>query len=389
MAVASPPSVERATLCCVLIHVIISSTIAFTSQRSLVRPIALATVVILAVCIQNIVVTWNGHRRVAVPYSLFASMNTLNATDLLLWTQVAYTEHREWTLKNPKTPPQKDILPLRIKWALQLPYNYRRIGTKWQVTPTHAFDPNRPDYIPSRIDFLLHRVLASLVSLLVLYYLGGAPFQNRFPGSVSLQQQRVLLDEWDFALDLLPVRFYLWLSFFLGLANLQSIGYSVLSVIMVILHVSDPEDFPPMQGSYLGAWSVRRLWGHTWHQWFRQFLTSNANFFTFTLLRLSPHTLLARYSRLFTSFFLSGLIHVLLDSAYGVPYNKSGALLFFTLQPFALGMEEIAQWFSKRYGIFMEDSLLRWSIRYVWVCAWCTLTWPIWVFPLMREPVAE
>ncbi|KAL4955186.1 membrane bound O-acyl transferase family-domain-containing protein [Aspergillus filifer] len=388
MSANGPQDVELATLCCILIHLTISSTIAFASQKSIFRPIALAFILVIAICIQNIVVTWAGYRRIAMLYSLTASMNTFNAADLLLWTRVTYSQHRAWTVKQAKPPPQQNILLVRLKWALQLPLNYRRVGTKWQVRPTHPFDPDRPGYIPSRLSFGLHRMIAVLVSLLTLYYLRGAIFHDPIPASYTQEKQELLLDEWDFSIRVLPVRLSLCLTFIISLHLFQRVGYDFLSVIMVTLHLSDPEDFPPMQGPYSETWSVRQLWGHTWHQMYRQFLVSNADFFTFSILRLKPHTLLARYTRFFTTFFLSGLIHILFDTACGVPRDESGALLFFSIQPVAFGIEDITQWICKRHSLLHDDRLLSRTIGYIWVCVWCTAAWPIWFYPLMREPDA-
>ncbi|KAL4963637.1 wax synthase family protein [Aspergillus stella-maris] len=388
MSTNGPPDVELATICCIFLHLTISSTIAFATQKSIFRPIALAFVLALATCIQNIVVTWAGYRHIALSYSLFASTSTLNATDLLLWTRVTYAQHRQWTIKQAKTPPQKDRLLIRMKWALQLPVNYRRVGTKWQVRPTHPFDPDKPGYIPSRFNFVLHRMIAVLLSLLALHYIDRALFHDPVPQSSTREKRELSLDEWDFSITLLLTRVFLSLSFFTWLLLFQRAGYDILAVIMVALHLSDPEDFPPMQGPYSETWSVRQLWGHTWHQMCRQFLTSNANVLTFSILNLKPRKLPARYTRFFTSFFLSGLMHFLADTACGVPRTKSRALLFYAIQAVAFGIEDLAQWVCKRCSLLRQDRLLRRTIGYIWVCVWCAATWPIWFYPLLREPVA-
>src|SRR5262245_32907110 len=77
-----------------------------------------------------------------------------------------------------------------------------------------------------------------------------------------------------------------------------------------------------------------------WHQQFRQSVTSCSFFIAHTLLQLprtsretSPVTLLlARYTKIFVAFLLSGLVHLCSDQILGIPLRDSGAITFFSLQ---------------------------------------------------------
>src|SRR2546421_9418248 len=93
-----------------------------------------------------------------------------------------------------------------------------------------------------------------------------------------------------------------------------------------------------------------------WHQQFRRALTSSSSFIVHALLQVprnSPTTppasrLLARYTKIFIAFLLSGLIHLCSDLILGIPLRDSGAVTFFSLQPLGLmiehGVQEAYRW---------------------------------------------
>ncbi|KAL5001364.1 membrane bound O-acyl transferase family-domain-containing protein [Aspergillus recurvatus] len=381
----APPGLLGAIIKSILIHLVIGGVVGFSPRQSTIRPIALSLIVLLAASVHRTIVLWEQHRALAGMVSTNSFIVAAQVPDLFFHSGVTYNEHYEWLCRTKGHRPPFTLLQ-RVRWACAMSKNGRRVGTKWQVVPTHPFDPDRPDYIPTRTSFLVHRLLTIVLWWIVLYFLGGPPFHFAFPSYITKEHQEVLLDEYNFAVSALASRFWLSMSFMLGLSTLQRVNYNLLSAIAVALRLSDPEDWPPMKGPFLGTWSVRRFWGHTWHQMARPIVSPNADFITFSILRLPRQTIPARYSRLFFSFLISGVLHLFYDEAIGVPRDKGGAMRFFTLQPVAFAVEDLAQWISKQYDIFTEDAVLRRLIGYTWFCVWCTIIWPIWVFPMMREP---
>ncbi|KAL4767319.1 membrane bound O-acyl transferase family-domain-containing protein [Aspergillus nidulans var. acristatus] len=381
----APPCLLSAIAKSILIHLIEGGIIGFSPRGSILRPLALALIVLLAASIHCTIVPWEQHRSWAAMLSTNSLFVAAHGPDLFFHSGVTYNEHYDWLCKTKGYHPPFTLLQ-RARWACAMSRNGRRVGTKWQIVPIHPFDPDRPDYIPTRTTFLVHRLLTIFLWWIALYFLGGPPFHFAFPSYITKERQELLLDEYNLALSAFLPRFWLSMSFILGLSTLQRVNYNLFSVIAVSLRLSDPEDWPPMKGPFLGTWSVRRFWGHTWHQMFRRAFSPNADFITFSVLRLPRGTIFARYSRFFLNFLFSGVLHLFYDEAVGVPRDKGGAMLFYTLQPVAFAIEDFAQWMSTRYDILTEDLVLRALIGYTWVCIWCTLTWPIWVFPLMREP---
>ncbi|KAL4922902.1 membrane bound O-acyl transferase family-domain-containing protein [Aspergillus aurantiobrunneus] len=367
-------------------HLIPSIILGFTGRSSPARPAAFVSMIALAISLQNIVTPWANDRVLSTMFSVFTWLNVFTALDLFFYTNATYSEHVHWLRGR-----NVDLVPTlkhRINWALQMPINYRRVGTKWQISQIPPFDPEKPGFIPSRTTFLLYRLLETVLVLGTSSYFWANPITSDVRIHFTEEQQKVILNEYDLSIRALPSRIYLVASYIITVFTGQTAQYAAASILPVLLRFSDPQDWPVIQGPVSGSWSVRRLWGSTWHQCCRQLLSANADFVTFSVLGLNPRTVLTRYTRYFLCFFQSGAMHVLFDQGSGITPAQTGALLFFTIQPIAFGIEELAQWLSKRYNILTEDGPLRRLIAYVWVAAWCTLTWPIWVFPQFRNMLA-
>jgi hypothetical protein len=142
-----------------------------------------------------------------------------------------------------------------------------------------------------------------------------------------------------------------------------------------------------------------------WHQAFRSFLTSNADYVVsklpFTLSSGHNRTttriarIPSRYARYTLCFLISGLIHHLFDLGIRIPPNESGALRVFIVQPLAFAIEDIAGYFSRRFSVLTRDTALRQGIGYVWVLLFSAWTWHVWTFPMLKraleagEPVSS
>ncbi|KAL4931309.1 uncharacterized protein BDV17DRAFT_288853 [Aspergillus undulatus] len=254
-------------------------------------------------------------------------MNTFSALDLFLYSGVAYTQQLNWLESKSKGHVRSGGLPLG-----------RGFNPADSVSST-----------PSRTSFILHRLLVAILCYICLFLLFGRAedFPDLFVNNV--------LNEWKLSSATLPSRIYLLASCIIGVHAAQKARYNTHSILAVLTGLSDSTDLGPFQGSYAGTYST---------------------FVTFTCLRLKPRTLAARYSRFFTSFALSGLIHVFVDEALGIPKSQSNAFFFLTIQPVAFAVEEIAQKISEHYGILHQESdeEIRRLIGYIWVGVWGTLT---------------
>lgn len=124
---------------------------------------------------------------------------------------------------------------------------------------------------------------------------------------------------------------------------------------------------------------------------FRQTFGGPAQFFVHDVLRLPPNTLIARYTKIFTTFFISGVLHLSGDIAVGIPLGESGSIRFFCMQALVIILEDSVQalyhrFFTKQVGTKSS----RWGnlsklIGYFWL--WGFLIWstPVWAYPAMRR----
>ncbi|KAL4940766.1 hypothetical protein BDV06DRAFT_223779 [Aspergillus oleicola] len=366
----------------ILTHLLTSIVVGWTSPSSPARPVALASIIKLSVSLQSIVTTWADQRPLATIILLFTWLTAATALDLFFITKATYGEHTQW-LQERKMGFEPTFLH-RLNWALQMPMNYRRINTKWQISQIPPFDSDVPDYVPTKTVFLLHRLLTTILGFGAFFYFWVNPVT--MPHS-SGDNPYVLLDGCDFSLNALLSRFYI-VAFFIGaIFTGHTAEYAAASVIFVSLNLSDPDDWPPFQRPVTGTWTVRRLWGHTWHQSLRAFLQHNTDVVVFTLLRLPPRKVYTRYTRFFLCFIQSGILHSAFDAGWGVTSLQNGAFLLFSIQPLGFAVEEFVTWVCNRYGLFVRDGPLRTLVGYTWVVLWCTATWPIWIYPELKNMV--
>ena len=122
---------------------------------------------------------------------------------------------------------------------------------------------------------------------------------------------------------------------------------------------------------------------------FRQTFGGPARFLIHDVLHISQHTLVARYSKIFATFLISGLLHLSTDLVMGIAWDESGSIRFFYTQAFGILLEDGVQALYRRVGPEDQRSSqgrkLVTMICYIWLC--CFLTWstPAWAYPAMRR----
>ncbi|KAJ0415692.1 membrane bound O-acyl transferase family-domain-containing protein [Aspergillus carlsbadensis] len=425
----------------ILIYLILGLAATFTPATSRLHPAATATILALATSIQI-----TAQNSTALPFylqmtaGLGAWTQFFNSLDILIHRRISYAEHMRW--KRVSADADADVhFSSRdaVCFTLWLPFNFRRIGTKWQVTPIYAFKGRTSGagarvlrIVPSRVQFIQERVRSVLTDLCatalvycVCSWLAGSwRGRRRRPGTTELC---AILDytslspldvPWHSLHALLPISVLLIAAIF----TTEKLAYDILSIAAVSLRMSDPVDWPPFQASLREAWTVRRFWGRFWHQAFRSFLTSNADYVMATIARArlalppslscgtnkatrsttsvtSPTSITSRYARYTLCFLISGTIHHLFDLGMQIPRTDTGALKVFLLQPLAFAAEDIAAYFSTRYSILARDTdtdiAVRRGIGYLWVVGFSAWTWRAWTFPMLeralgvREPVSS
>ncbi len=98
---------------------------------------------------------------------------------------------------------------------------------------------------------------------------------------------------------------------------------------------------------------------------------------------------------LWTTFLLSGILHLSTDAAIGIFFPQSGALAFFALQPLGILLEAGV---AASYGALRrrggdagakggDGDGMRWTkaVGYVWVVLWLAWTAPRWIYPSLCQ----
>lgn len=132
-------------------------------------------------------------------------------------------------------------------------------------------------------------------------------------------------------------------------------------------------------------------------------LVGNAKFWTHGALRQPKGTVIARYLNILFPFFISGILHTILDVCGGVPAAETGAYMFFVLQAFAIMFEDGVEELYRRLGFtrMTKDSgpaqggerqfngtkpfLWQKLIGYGWVALFMVWTTPGWSYANIRN----
>lgn len=124
--------------------------------------------------------------------------------------------------------------------------------------------------------------------------------------------------------------------------------YRVIAIMAVSLDLSSPERWPPCFGNAADLYSVRNFWGRVWHQMFRKVSDSlliqstlSQSFQNFQaagcaaahIIGAEKGSMLARYTKLYVGFAVSGLQHYM--AARFVPSKAHGGALFWQMPCYA------------------------------------------------------
>ncbi|KAJ5951554.1 uncharacterized protein N7479_009967 [Penicillium vulpinum] len=158
-----------------------------------------------------------------------------------------------------------------------------------------------------------------------------------------------------------------------------------LSALCVGLQVGplswhDAASWSPNFASLTEAYSIRRFWGHTWHQQLRRQAGAPGEYLISMLpdsmmtSKWTPVRLARRYSLLLMSFFVSGLIHACgtyqVTRALGLPLSDGGEIKYFLLQGVAIIAEDLGCWI-----LGVDDRGTKPGGMRLWVGYATTLSW--------------
>ena len=256
-----------------------SMVLGFTSQGSLLRPAALIPMLLYAYSQQSCVeqIQHPAGRAFLGAASIFLVFLYIDVALLNRWTYDAKgptasigglapvdsgLSKPKWVTGEEHTAPGTiGTILARLRFGLSMSLQGRFAGTKWPVKNIPPFSQRDPNYVPSRVAFIMGKILKCSIYILILRLSSsfGNPNENpvlfssnRIPFLSRLREVSTL----EISTRVLSVLGY-WTVQYMVIQVL----YSVLAVLAVALHITDVDVWPPVFGSVEEAWSIRQYWG--------------------------------------------------------------------------------------------------------------------------------
>ncbi|KAK1595396.1 membrane bound O-acyl transferase family-domain-containing protein [Colletotrichum navitas] len=264
------------------------------------------------------------------------------------------------------------IRVLRISLTV---WNLRRIGTKWliRIIPPYSMPRSRIAYA---VRTLGQTAFAYFLMDLIIY------LQPDNPVFYSVPKQTLGLDILELSWQDLGVRLTSTVFFYATIYCVLVLQYNLVSLPVVLTGLSSPSSWPPLFGSPLDAYSLRRFWGLYWHQTLRKWLTGHADAISDKLLGIPRGTKMSVYTRLSLTFLLSGIFHVTSDLGMGIPSSEAGSFTTFLLQPVGIMMEDL---FLGTLGkVILLPKVVKRLLGFLWVLAFLSYSTPTWFYAQQR-----
>ncbi|KAL5336892.1 membrane bound O-acyl transferase family-domain-containing protein [Aspergillus crustosus] len=394
------------------IQLLTGATVTLTRASSPLRILAAATTALLAYTLQVTIKAHYAGTPASGPLVAMTWVSVLNALDLLVFSRVEFAIQREYedtqnskkerdsaatttatatqSRENGDTETEKEKDQgegwRKLRFALEIPYNYRRINTPWQITRLPAFT-----YNPTKSTFLRRSLITLLLSVALMILIPLEPDNPYLAANLAkLDTSKSILSlpfttttnqeiNTNTASLFLQARFTLSFGIVCRAAIISS--YTSASILAVASGFSEPSSWPPAFAGIREASSLAGLWGQSWHQLFRRPFTSPATTLL-SILGIPPRSRISHWTRVLVAFTGSGVIHALCDIGFGVSWEKSGGLTFFVLQIPGIVVESFAGYFADKIGM-RRGGIIRNAVGYVWTAGYLLWSAPVWVNPIL------
>ncbi|KAF4943259.1 hypothetical protein FGADI_13529 [Fusarium gaditjirri] len=249
-------------------HFLCTATLGFTTKdQAWIRRVASILIFLLTFIGDRTAYSVSDNASIRCLLVTFSWVQAFNGNSLLCLSKAGYKVLKQGIQQN--TPAESIFVGSdasgdesffsRLKWALTMQWNLRRIKTSRPARNTPPFSSKDPSYIPSRGRFLLTRVGVILASISYMAIIGLQPEPTREDLSGDRVRFFSRLDEvTPYELLQRAISTVTWLS---GIGTTSEICYNVIAVVLVGLGLSEPVMWPSWFGSFTEAYSVRRWWG--------------------------------------------------------------------------------------------------------------------------------
>ncbi|KAI1863933.1 uncharacterized protein JN550_009212 [Neoarthrinium moseri] len=250
-------------------------------------------------------------------------------------------EREYWRIDRPQHEAESMSFGWRkLKWAAALWVNPR--GIKWSQQIRGV---RRGDAPVTRWHFVVYQLRRYLTFYFIVDAMMVYTLRHFYYPGVDMATLTVRATSWSRSL------YNSWHVLLSVIAQLQ-FQYLVCSGLTVAIGIYDPEDWPEWLGSFQDLSSVRLFWNAWEHQIIRRtFMLYSRAFVSFLDLRRGSN--LDQYTRIYFSFFLSGIFHGVTN--FVMPANEGEPrwvrfrlqFIFYMLQPFAIQFEDLVKFVYK------------------------------------------
>ncbi|KAI9723913.1 MAG: hypothetical protein M1828_004032 [Chrysothrix sp. TS-e1954] len=380
---------------------LVTCVIAFTEPRSIIRP---------AVLLVEILCTWIVVTRAEqhVPDRFIRLSATHSVTFMLhyliaaIWERWHVTEVGRLSMSEqrnsikPKGPQVTRVeLSSRLRAGFQGALGWRRLDTPKEVNNVPTFSQTDPQYTPTRAVFLAKASLLFTVCYLIMDITASSPLPANAAETFADTRVPFFARLSSVSIEELLTRVFASLAFWINLwANLQ-LGYTLVAIPSVILG-SDVRSWRPVFGSLSEAYTLRLFWGTFWHQWFRAHIQEPAAIIAHNVLQLPKTGFIQRYAKIFLTFIVSGLMHMVIYSAVNQCISDAIGFRFFLMQPCGIVVEDAVQGIWRQLqstggGLNSRkaEQIPRWHrlVGYTWIVLFLTWTTPSWVYPVILQTI--
>jgi len=273
----------------------------------------------------------------------------------------------------------------RICFGIKSIFSFRDCGTPFEVKNVPPFIYNDPKFVPSAPAFVLRSAVTAIICYLAVDFIESQPPPPNAAQIFSLDKVSVLKRIGEITPQEALTRIAISSGFWVVLSSFLMGASSLVNIVCVILGLSKVEECKSLVGPMSEAYTVRGFWGHSWHQATRKIFAKPASYAVDEWFVFQRHSPPNTYSKVFVTFFMSGLLHAIAEWSNGMDWEMSGSLKFFYFQAAGVVVEDFVQLIYRLItGRDLKDPPRLWTrmLGYVWV-GFFLLFWttPGWCYP--------
>lgn len=166
-------------------------------------------------------------------------------------------------------------------------------------------------------------------------------------------------------------------------------AHTFLSIVFVgILRLDAPEEWPPMFGSPLEAYSLRRYWGKSWHRLVYRPYLSLARI---VAVKLRCNHLGSRFEKCFIAFMIfliSGVAHAVVSLQEGNTAEAFDDIAFYCMNFLVVALEGMAISVASPLRRFLPRSCWK-AVGFIWVFGFWFWAAPKWAYHEVHEELLK